>query len=231
MLTHFYLFLFFEDWKQDLWSKRFVRDHIRYRDEIMCAAARVVDAVRDRAKRNKLASPNHDGLYNSMHIRRGDFQFKQTRVNIEIIYEQIKNTLRPGGTLYIATDERDKKFFDLLKEHYDVCFLDDFKHMIEGVNTNYYGMLDQLVATKGEIFFGTYFSTLSGYIMRMRGYFSTKLKLEGYENGDLINSYYLFPTSYRLAMNKYRKPVGNNWEREFPISWRDIDKGVEDLRN
>lgn len=50
MLTHFYAFLFFEDWRQDLWGKRFVRDHLRYSDEIQCAAARVVAAVRKRAR-------------------------------------------------------------------------------------------------------------------------------------------------------------------------------------
>lgn len=32
MLTHFYAFLFFEDWQHDLWTKRFVRDHLRYID-------------------------------------------------------------------------------------------------------------------------------------------------------------------------------------------------------
>lgn len=35
-------FLFFADWRHDLWTKRFVRDHLRYVDEIQCAAARVV---------------------------------------------------------------------------------------------------------------------------------------------------------------------------------------------
>ncbi len=34
LLVHFYAFLFFQDWKQDLWMKRFVRDHVRYIDEI-----------------------------------------------------------------------------------------------------------------------------------------------------------------------------------------------------
>ena len=42
-------------------------------------------------------------------------------------------------TLYIATDERNKAFFDPLKKHYDVVFLDDFMDAIEGVNSNYYG--------------------------------------------------------------------------------------------
>jgi hypothetical protein len=64
LLTHFYAFVFFADWRADLWSKRFVRDHLRYIDEIFCAAARVVEAVRKRSK-------NKDGLFDSMHVRRG----------------------------------------------------------------------------------------------------------------------------------------------------------------
>ena len=68
-LTHFYAFLFFEDWKQDLWTKRFVRDHLRYSDEIQCAAARVVAAIRDRARRrDPIGNPNGD--FDSFHIRR-----------------------------------------------------------------------------------------------------------------------------------------------------------------
>jgi hypothetical protein len=34
LLIHFYAFLFFQDWKHDTWMKRFVRDHVRYIDEI-----------------------------------------------------------------------------------------------------------------------------------------------------------------------------------------------------
>ncbi|GMH52277.1 hypothetical protein TL16_g01197 [Triparma laevis f. inornata] len=29
MLTHFYCAIFCEDWRTDLWTKRFVRDHVR----------------------------------------------------------------------------------------------------------------------------------------------------------------------------------------------------------
>ncbi len=28
LLMHFYAFVFFADWRTDLWSKRFVRDHL-----------------------------------------------------------------------------------------------------------------------------------------------------------------------------------------------------------
>lgn len=37
LLVHFYAFLFFQDWRQDLWMKRFVRDHVRYIDEIQAS--------------------------------------------------------------------------------------------------------------------------------------------------------------------------------------------------
>lgn len=32
LLVHFYAFLFFADWKEDLWMKRFVRDHVSVRE-------------------------------------------------------------------------------------------------------------------------------------------------------------------------------------------------------
>lgn len=50
LLAPFYTFHFFEDWYQDLWSKRFVRDHLRYNDEIMCAAARIVENIKQKIR-------------------------------------------------------------------------------------------------------------------------------------------------------------------------------------
>jgi len=88
-----------------------------------------------------------------------DFQFKQTRIDADVIYNNVKDKLQEGATVYIATDERDKKFFGPLKEHYNVFFLDDFKKELEGVNKNYYGMIDQLVASRGRLFFGCWHST------------------------------------------------------------------------
>jgi hypothetical protein len=160
LLVHFYAFLFFQDWKQDLWMKRFIRDHVRYVDEIQCAAARVVDAVRQRA-RGRDPVKNPEGLFDTFHIRRGDFQFKKTRVSAEQIYEQSKKVLAENATIFVATDERDKKFFDYLREHYDVVFLDDFVSALGDVNTNYYGMIDQLVASRGRNFLGCWFSTFT----------------------------------------------------------------------
>ena len=160
LLVHFYALLFFQDWKQDLWMKRFIRDHVRYVDEIQCAAARVVHAIRQRArKRDPIGNP--DGLFDSFHVRRGDFQYKKTRVSAAEIYEQSKKVLAENATVYIATDERYKKFFDDMAKHYDLVFLDDVLLPLGDVNTNYYGMIDQLIASRGRNFFGCWFSTFT----------------------------------------------------------------------
>ena len=66
--------------------------------------------------------------------------------------------MEEGGTLYIATDEKEKDFFDLLKDHYDITFLDDYMHLAGDINPNFYEMLDQLVASKGRTFFGCWWS-------------------------------------------------------------------------
>lgn len=129
-------FIFFADWRQDLWSKRFVRDHLRYVDEIVCAAARVVEAVRDHARRNdKHNASRDDGTYDAVHVRRGDFQYTPTRLSADELYK-LSPELTEGATLYVATDERDKAFFNIFKEHYDVVFLDDFLHVIKDIDTN-----------------------------------------------------------------------------------------------
>jgi hypothetical protein len=119
MLVHFYAFLFFEDWREDLWMKRFMRDHVRYTDEIQCAAAGVVHAMREHARKYN-PTGNPEGLFDTFHVRRGDFQFKKTRISAEEIYENSKDVLTANSSIFIATDERDKKFFDPLREHYDV---------------------------------------------------------------------------------------------------------------
>jgi hypothetical protein len=139
LLVHFYAFLFFEDWKQDLWTKRFVRDHLRYVDEIQCAAARIVHAIRKRAMER--SSQNKYGIFDAFHVRRGDFQYKKTRVSAQDMYDISKDEIPDGMTVYIATDEKDKDFFNNMATHFDLVFLDDFKDLLENVNPNLFGMV------------------------------------------------------------------------------------------
>ncbi|KAL3785875.1 hypothetical protein HJC23_008763 [Cyclotella cryptica] len=228
MLTHFYAFLFFEDWRQDLWSKRFVRDHLRYSDEIQCAAARVVAALRERArKRDPEGNPN--GEFDSMHIRRGDFQYKETQITSDEIYQNSKDELKEGGTVFVATDHVGKPFFKPLADHYDLVFLKDFAKELEGVNTNYFGMVDQLVASRGRVFFGCYHSTFTGFIVRMRGYHSVRDKSQGYESGLLFNTYYYTGSKEKNLYQHYGPLMSPYYSREFPIAWRNIDYGIDEL--
>jgi GDP-fucose protein O-fucosyltransferase len=84
-------------------------------------------------------------------------------MSAEDIYEQnTKQFLRDGRTVYIATDERNITFFEPLAKHYNLLFMKDFKKELVGVNTNFYGMIDQLVASRGDVFVGVYFSTFTG---------------------------------------------------------------------
>jgi hypothetical protein len=228
LLVHFYAFLFFQDWRHDVWMKRFVRDHVRYVNEIQCAAARIVQAVRQhaRALHNNHNNNNEEGVFDSFHIRRGDFQYKATRIPAIQIYNISKNVIPEGSTVYIGTDERDKTFFDDLRKHYNVLFLDDFLHLVPGMNPSYFGMLDQLVASRGRHFFGCWFSTFSSYVNRLRGYHSQKNREKGYEQG-IIDSYYYAMPEKKLLMREFWPVKKAFHAREFPRSWMNIDAGIE----
>jgi len=234
MLVHFYAFLYFQNWKHDLWTKRFVRDHLRYGDEIQCAAARIVQAVRAEAREANaaLGLDKDDVSFHTMHIRRGDFQFEQVR-NMspeDILDLNVKKWFTKKKVVYVATDERDEKFFEPFRKYYKLYFMSDFKHLLEGVDSHYFGMIDQIVASQGDVFVGVFFSTFTGFINRMRGYHSQKLKLEGHEQG-AINSYYYVPNQLahkRKAMFEYQAVEPAFWQREFPVSWRDIDHDLSE---
>ncbi|KAL7578105.1 hypothetical protein ACA910_015036 [Epithemia clementina (nom. ined.)] len=228
LLTHFYTFLFFQNWQTDLWMKRFVRDHVRYQNDIQCAAARIVQAIRRRVQQRTQApsASATDSPFDAFHVRRGDFQYKKTRVTAQQLYEISKEEIPKGATVYIATDEvRQKSFFDPLKQHYDILFLDDFRPELHGMNPNFFGMLDQLVAARSRTFFGCWFSTFTGYINRLRGYDSDWHQLPGFEQG-ILDSYYYATADKKYRMREYWPISGAHYAREFPIAWRNIDHGI-----
>ena len=118
---------------------------------------------------NVNASPTPVSFYSSLHVRRGDLQYKFVKIPAEEWYENTKDIFFPKEVLYIATDETNRSFFDPLTNHYTIRFLDDYQKIFNpdnAIESAYYGMIDTIVASYGRQFVGTSFSTFTNYINR-----------------------------------------------------------------
>ena len=139
--------------------RRLVSKYIRYRDDLLNTAWQFINILGDKQ-------------YDSIHIRRGDFQYQELHVSSDTILRNIKS-LTSKETLYIATDEKDKNFFNLLKTRYNVVFFDDLidKVSLYGeFDKNWIPCIEQLICSRGSTFVSSRFSTLSSYVYKMRGY-------------------------------------------------------------
>ncbi len=203
LLNHFYAFLFYSDPVVDNHYKRFVRDFLHYKDELYCAAGKIINALNREGKE-----------WSTLHVRRGDLQYKEVKIPAEEWYENLKEVWNEGELLFIATDERNKTFFDPIKQHHDVRFLDDYWDVgnLGDLDSYYLGMVDTIIASHGRTFSGTWFSTFSGYINRMRGYLGYSMK----------DSWYGY-LKRKDVMREYVYPTGNYGAREFPLGWIAID--------
>jgi len=81
--------------------------------------------------------------------------------------------------------------------------------------------------------FGTTYSTLTAYVNRLRGSYSIRDKLPGYELGKL-QSFDFAPEGRKHIMTEYFAPSGplqpaELWSLEFPMGWRDIDHGIPEI--
>ena len=126
--------------------------------------------------------------FNSMHIRKGDFQWKEiNNLSIQDIYRQIENILDPEIPLYILTDEKDKSFFDYLQDKFKtILFWNDVEYLYnkgnnKDYNSDYIPMIEMSLATKSKLFIGSRLSTFSGNIIIMRG-FTKKMMGKGLIN-------------------------------------------------
>jgi hypothetical protein len=64
-------------------------------------------------------------------------------------------------------------------------------------------MIDQLVASRGRIFYGCWFSTFTGYINRLRGYHADDHQTPGYEMGVVPSYYYALKDRYAHMQEFY----------------------------
>jgi hypothetical protein len=203
VLSHFYTFIYFTDPKIDNNYKRFVRDFMHYVDGIYCAAGKIVHALNDEVKG-----------WSSLHVRRGDLQYKEVKFSAAQWYNNTKEVWHKGEVLFIATDERNKTFFDDIKKHHEIRFLDDYWDVAKlgDLDSDFLGMVDTIVASHGRAFAGTWFSTFTGYITRMRGYLGHSMQ----------DTWYSW-LPRKDAFQEWKYPEGNYPAREWPIGWAAID--------
>ncbi len=67
----------------------------------------MVAAVRERSRNRG----NNTGEYDSFHIRRGDFQYKNVLLDADAIYNNVKEEIPDNTTVFVATDHVGKPFF------------------------------------------------------------------------------------------------------------------------
>lgn len=84
--------------------------------------------------------------------------------------------------------------------------------MFENVNQNLFGMIETIVCSRAKVFAGTYFSTFTGYIHRLRGYHG--LAEETYYHGNR-----------RTFMLQNSASIGHGWPREWRMGWTDDEYG------
>ena len=214
LLSHFYSTIYFTDPVVDNYMKRFVRDFIHYQDNIFCAAGKIVQLLqKEGMERGFKVDEEGAGGYSALHVRRGDLQFKEVKISGEEWYNNTAKLWQPKELLYIATDEKDKSFFGPLAKNYELRFLEDYFEQagLDKLDRSLLGMVEIAVTSRGRLFVGTWHSTFSGYIMRLRGYYGVSK----------ASNYYAYRPR-QLVMHKWVNP-DNTEAREFPIAWLGID--------
>ncbi|KAL3788358.1 hypothetical protein HJC23_009164 [Cyclotella cryptica] len=222
MLAHFYGYIHFTDPSYDNYFRRYVRDLLHYRHEIFCAAGKIVKALQSLGEQHGFRADSEGiGGYSSFHIRRGDFQYRKMKLSADEWYNNTKDVLMKNEFLYIATDEKDKSFFLPFQQagHY-IFFLDNFEQFLGGIDPNHRGMIETVIASRGRAFVGTYRSTFSGYINRLRGYYGISMNNSWY--GDL---------EHKTIMHEWSNVNLDTYAKEWPDAWIGIDSDVKPAKD
>ena len=123
--------------------------------------------------------------------------------------------------MYVATDEKNGTYFDDFRMHHagPMRFLDDYMQLagLDQIDPTLFGMIDTIVASRGSVFAGTWFSTFTGYIVRLRGYYGMSK----------FYSYYSW-LERKYYMHKWMNvgEIASFYSREFPTGWTGIDGDV-----
>lgn len=167
LLATWHTLFVFADPERDAALKRLMRRHVRYAPAIFAAAAAAVDEL------------GGCGEYAALHVRRGDFQYREVKIGSARLLENVRPLLERGGAgpggreLYILTDERNASWFAPFgRAGYRVRRLGDLR---AAPPAHLAGMVEQLVGAAARVFVGTRLSTFSSYVVRLRGYLARAL--------------------------------------------------------
>lgn len=187
--------------KEESKLKSLISKYVRYKNEIFDTAWGFVNVLGDKS-------------YYSLHVRRNDFQYKDLRIDSQPLLEFVKKEIPTGSKVYIATDHKDKEFFDVFKSEYEILFYEDIAEKLTNsvVYKKWIPIIEQLICTRGIKFIGNKLSTLSSYIFRMRGFMS-----------DISDKGYYINTEITTKDNQKFFSEDNNyiatWAREYKDAW------------
>mmetsp|Transcript_53802 Transcript_53802/g.100338 ORF Transcript_53802/g.100338 Transcript_53802/m.100338 type:complete len:353 (-) Transcript_53802:123-1181(-) len=221
LFSHWYTLFLFQDFGTDLFMKRMVRDYVHYDDAVFCAAGRIVAKLDAEAAAMKAKTTTRAGSsskskrgWSSMHVRHGELQYTNVQISPSQLLDATKEWLNvTGELLYVATDEPLLSWFDPLLARHQTRFLHDFKRELEGLPPNLYGMVEQVVLAGGRTFTGTWFSTFSSYVCRLRGYYGLP--------SDTCFVY--APEQKKLDFQHWKLPSHAFYPREWALAWEGLD--------
>ena len=196
LLTQFYCSVRAEP-EADLRIKRVIRDSFRYTDQLVEMAEALIARL----------MAVGGGVYYAVHVRKGDFLLQQKEATEKTLVHALLLKIPEQATLYVATDDPGEWLQDL-REHFTVLTYSNVSDVLSPLpHEKFVGPIEQLVASRANTFYGTWWSTFSGYIMRIRGHV-------GLES----SSYYTLK-EFRDEMIEHRKCENRGWWREWPEMW------------
>jgi GDP-fucose protein O-fucosyltransferase len=173
------------------------------------------------------------GVFDAIHVR-GEVEFhrqmnKHNLLTSQTIYTEISKILPKGGTVFVATDIKDgTSFFDFLRQHYNLIFLHDCQTMVEEmkIHPQLWGLVEQLVASRGRFYFASTFSTFGSYIARLQGYHLAQENAPNIVETGSIATWPMDNLEDFHYMTNYNTLKKSLWAREFPTCWRDLHRGI-----
>lgn len=187
-------------------ARRLLKHGVRYVPRVFELAAKL------------LAALPRDG-FSTLHIRRNDFQFSESRSGSQDSLDNIRALLEDGEPLYIATDETEESFFEVFGWDHPVYRWRDLMSphcgeilSRESLPDELIGPVEQVICATGRVFIGTELSTFTNYITRLRGYMGARDRNAYFHTTRYDRPVAVSPPQYR----------GRDYLHEWPILWESL---------